>query len=119
MSRLTKNLEEAYKDIKRDITDFFSESDNQITSYYETLTDEVLLEREIDFVEIIHTTVKSHREKRETKVNNLDKRLEDLEKERLRSLELFCNKFQDGLIDVAFQLEPEITVHVNVVYCLF
>lgn len=29
-------------------------------------------------------------------------------------MELFCNKFQDGLIDVAFQLEPEITVHVNV-----
>ena len=43
VSRLSKNLEEAYKDIKRDITDFFSESDTQITSYYETLTDEALL----------------------------------------------------------------------------
>ncbi|CAK83011.1 unnamed protein product (macronuclear) [Paramecium tetraurelia] len=113
VNRLNKNLEEAYKDIKRDITDFFSESDQQITNYYQTLTDEALLKREIEFVESIHSTVNAHREKRETKVNALDKRLEDLEKERFRSLELFCNRFQEGLIDVAFQLEPEITAHVD------
>ncbi|CAD8079070.1 unnamed protein product [Paramecium primaurelia] len=113
VNRLNKNLEEAYKDIKRDITDFFSESDQQITNYYQTLTDEALLKREIEFVESIHSTVNAHREKRETKVNTLDKRLEDLEKERFRSLELFCNRFQEGLIDVAFQLEPEITAHVD------
>ncbi|KAM3127171.1 hypothetical protein pb186bvf_020726 [Paramecium bursaria] len=114
VNRLTKNIDEAYKDIKRDIFEFFENSDKEINNYYDSLTDEALLKREIDFMDILKKTVSEHKQKRDSKISNLDQRLSDLEKERQRSLELFCNKLQDGLIDVAFQLEPEIKEFIQV-----
>ena len=68
ISRLSKNIEEAYKDIKRDIGDFFKDSDDEITNYYSSLTDKSLLDREIEFVENIRKTVEEHENKRIAKV---------------------------------------------------
>ena len=44
--------------------------------------------------------------KKENKVDNLDNRLEDLEKEREKNLKFFCDKLEFSLIDIAFELEP-------------
>lgn len=44
----------------------------EINAYYESLTDEVLLQREIDFIDDLKGIISSHKEKREQKVSNLD-----------------------------------------------
>ena len=58
---MTKNIDEAYKDIKRDIFEFFENSDKEINNYYDSLTDEALLKREIDFMDILKKTVSEHK----------------------------------------------------------
>ena len=55
VERLNKNLDEAYKDIKKDVIDFFENSDKckvwliiilAIIKYYDNLSDEELIKQE-------------------------------------------------------------------------
>jgi len=47
-------------------------------------------------------------------VDNLDCKLEDLEKEREKNLSFFCDKLEFTLIDIAFDLEPQVKAFVDV-----
>lgn len=73
-TRLTKNLDEAYKDIKRDVIGFFEESDLscfflifiiEINEYYSSLTDTALVGCEIDFLDELNKIISEHKIERE------------------------------------------------------
>ena len=95
-----KNVEEAYKEIKKDVIGFFEESDSsnhiylieEILLYYQSLNDEKLLGSEIDFLDDLNRIINDHKQNREDKVSNLGERLEEVETDRQRSLTFFCDK---------------------------
>lgn len=108
VERLTKNIDEAYKDIRQDVIGFFEESDHAINAYYESLTDDKLLSREIEFIDDLKNIIHDHKSRRDDKVSNLDQRLDELEDERTRSLQFFRDKYFNNLFEISFILEPQI-----------
>ncbi|EGR27437.1 hypothetical protein IMG5_196200 [Ichthyophthirius multifiliis] len=111
---LEKDVLLNYKEIKNDIDNYFIINDKQLDDYFEKLNDDVLLKREKNIIQEINDIVKQCEVKKKNKVNNLDEKLEELEKERENNFIFFCNKLEFSLIEIAFMLEPQVKELVNI-----
>lgn len=110
---LAHDAAESYIDIKHDIAKYFEDQDKDLTLYFDKFTDAALLKREKDILNELNTVVVDCGKRKEAKVDNLDDRLEALEKEREKNLTFFCDKLQFALIDIAFELEPQVNVMIE------
>lgn len=89
---LANDAAESYIDIKHDIAKYFEDQDKDLTVYFNKFTDAALLKREKDILDEINKVVIDCGKRKEAKVDNLDNRLEGLEKEREKNLTFFCDK---------------------------
>lgn len=46
-------------------------------------------------------------------MDNLDHRLEEVEAEKEKNLTFFCDKLEYALVDIAFELEPQVKLYVD------
>ncbi|KAL4438837.1 hypothetical protein ABPG74_016557 [Tetrahymena malaccensis] len=111
---LSNDVVDSYTEIKHDIEDYFIQHDKELNAYFDKFSDQELLKREKDLLDEINQIVVECGIKKENKVDNLDNRLEDLEKEREKNLKFFCDKLEFTLIDIAFELEPQVKVLVDI-----
>jgi len=102
------NFSERKKEIRERSKVFITASDADITSIMSGLTDELLLENEIVYVNAIWDKVSQHRNARKADSDQLRENLDQLKTFQIKGSTAFLNKLREDLIGIAFLLEPKV-----------
>ena len=102
------NFCERKNEIKERSRIFVAASDQEIGDIMGGLTDELLLENEIAYVNAIWDKVSQHRSARLADSEQLRANLDQLQVFQQKGSTGFLNKLRDDLINIAFLLEPQV-----------
>ena len=100
------NFCERKNEIKERSRIFVAASDSEIDDIMGGLTDELLLENEIAYVNAIWDKVSQHRSARNADSEQLRANLDQLKAFQQKGSTGFLNKLREDLINIAFLLEP-------------
>ena len=102
------NFCERKNEIKERSRIFVAASDSEIDDIMGGLTDELLLENEIAYVNAIWDKVSQHRSARNADSEQLRANLDQLKAFQQKGSTGFLNKLREDLINIAFLLEPQV-----------
>jgi hypothetical protein len=94
--------------LKQNIEQFLKDNENAINDFFSRLDDGTLLGREIDVVGQISGFSNEKSRVLQSKLDNVDKELDQLEEDFLNDVDGIVNNLKFTLVDIAFKLEPEI-----------
>ena len=102
------NFNERKNEIKERSRIFVAASDTEIEEIMLGLSDELLLENEIAYVNAIWDKVSQHRSARLADSEQLRANLDQLRAFQAKGSTGFLNKLREDLINIAFMLEPQV-----------
>lgn len=95
--------------LKKEVENYEENLNNIIDQYMNNLSDDHMLQREIDIIDEIEGFGQDIKGRMLLKLENIDKNLDQLEDEFFDSIQDNVDNLEEALVEIAFKLKPEIS----------
>lgn len=111
--KLIENIKFSTEETKKNWESFAKASEEELNSMISGFTEELLLTKELEYVLAGYDNINYHVAKRHTEAEKMKNDLQRLEAEKFHSTENFLAIMRKNLIEIAFQLSPEIDTFIS------
>jgi hypothetical protein len=110
--KLVENIKYSSEEVKKNWENFAKASENELQSMIDSFTEEKLLTQELEYVLAGYDNINFHVNKRMSEADKMKTELYRLQNEKSQSTENFLSILRKQLVEIAFQLPPEIDTFV-------
>ena len=111
--KLCENIKSSSEEAKKNWETFAKASEEDLLLMISSFTEQVLLSKDLEYILAGYDNINSHAKKRMNEADKMKTQLYRFESEKIRSVENFLSIMKKQLIDIAFQLPPEIDTFIS------
>lgn len=111
--KLVENIKYSSEEVKKNWENFAKASEIELDSMILSFTEEKLLTKELEYVMAGYDNIDFHSKKRLSEADKMKTELYRLQTEKIQSTDNFLCILRKQLIDIAFQLPPEIDTFIS------